>query len=127
MSTFLQILSIVASSLVILVIFNVLKFYVLYKIKINKWIVLAAAVILFIIPMGLWRNMPIYLSRYIIPGLFAVLLLWFMDLSGFLKRRNSSKSNSENKGYTMGNAKENKKDIVIRPKAKPNRIKNIKK
>jgi len=123
MNTFLQILSIIAFSIVVLVVYNVLKAYVLHKIKINKWIILAAALIIFIVPMALWQNMPIYMSRYIIPGLFVMLFLWFMDLSGFLGKRKTTNTN-----YTTNSSKKNKKpDVIIRPKAKPNRVKNMKK
>jgi hypothetical protein len=45
------------------------------------------------------------------------MFLWFMDISGFNKRRERSSTSSYSK-------KDNKKDVVIRPKAKPNRIKN---
>ncbi|HEY8892978.1 MAG TPA: hypothetical protein VIM70_22390 [Clostridium sp.] len=123
MNTFLQILSIIAFSIVVLVVYNVLKAYVLYKIKINKWIILTAALVIFIVPMALWKNIPIYMSRYIIPGLFVMLFLWFMDLSGFLGKRKTTNTN-----YTTSSSKKNKKpDVIIRPKAKPNRVKNMKK
>ena len=123
MNIFIQILSMLAFAIVVLVIYNVLKSYVLYKIKINKWLVLGVALVSFVIPMLIWKNMPIYVSRYVIPGITVVLFLWFMDLSGFMKNRNISKTNS-----TSSISKKDKKDdIVIRPKAKPNRVKNNKK
>ena len=90
MSTFITILSIVAFSIVVLVVYNVLKTYVLYKIKINKWIVLGLAMVLFMVPMLIWPNMPKYVANYVIPGIFVFLFLWFMDLSGFIKKKNVS-------------------------------------
>jgi hypothetical protein len=75
------------------------------------------------VPMLIWPNMPIYLSKYVIPGAFVILFLWFMDLMGFMKNRNVSKTNT-----TSSNGKKDKKnDVVMRPKAKPNRVKNNKK
>ena len=127
MDIFIQILSMVAFAIVVLVIYNVLKIYVLNKVKINKWIVLVASLILFMGPMLIWPTMPKYVANYIVPGIFVILFLWFMDLSGFMKRnsRNSSKTKTN---YTNTSTKKDKKDdIVIRPKAKPNRVKNNKK
>lgn len=120
---FIQILYMLAFAIIVLVIYNVLKIYVLSKIKIGKWIVLGAALVLFIIPMILWPTMPLFVSRYVIPGVTVVLFLWFMDLSGFLKKRNVSNTNTS----SSISRKDKKDDIVIRPKAKPNRVKNIKK
>ena len=124
MDILITILSIVAFSVIVLVIYNVLKAYVLFKVKVNKWIVLAAAVVLFIAPIIIWPNMPTYVSNYIVPGIFVVLFLWFMDLSGFMRNRNVIKSNSKTNGTTTSAKKDKKKDVVIRPKAKPNRVKN---
>ncbi len=120
---FIQILYMLAFAIIVLVIYNVLKIYVLSKIKIGKWVVLGAALVLFIIPMMLWPTMPLFVSRYVIPGITVVLFLWFMDLSGFLKKRNVSNTNTS----SNISRKDKKDDIVIRPKAKPNRVKNIKK
>jgi hypothetical protein len=124
MDILITVLSIVAFSVVVLVIYNGLKAYVLFKVKANKWLVLAAAVILFIVPMVIWPNMPTYASNYIIPGIFVVLFLWFMDLAGFMKNRNSSKQNSKTNITSTNTKKDKKKEVVIRPKAKPNRVKN---
>jgi hypothetical protein len=117
---FIAILKIIAGSIVMLVIYYGLKTYVLPKIKVNKWIVLTAAILVFIIPMLIWPDMNTVVSNYVIPGIVVVLSLWFMDLSGFMKNRNVSKTNHT----TIGKKKDNKKDVVIRPKAKPNRVKN---
>lgn len=124
MDILITILSIVAFSIIVLVIYNVLKAYVLEKVKVNKWAVLALAVVLFIVPMVIWPNMPKYVSNYIIPGIFVVLFLWFMDLSGFMKNKNTSKQNSKTNITSSNSKKDKKKEVVIRPKAKPNRVKN---
>jgi hypothetical protein len=124
MDILITVLSIVAFSIIVLVVYNVLKAYVLDKVKVNKWAVLAAAVILFIVPMVIWPNMPTYASNYIIPGIFVVLFLWFMDLSGFMRNRNISKQKSKTNITSTNTKKDKKKEVVIRPKAKPNRVKN---
>jgi len=124
MAIFIQILSILAVAIVVLVVYNVLKIYVLHKIKINKWIVLVSSLVIFMVPMLIWKNMPTYVANYILPAIFAILFLWFMDLSGFMKKRDISKSKGS---YTTTSKKDKKDDIVIRPKAKPNRVKNNKK
>ena len=124
MDILITILSIVAFSVIVLVLYNLLKAYVLHKVKVNKWIVLGAAVVLFIAPIVIWPNMPTYVSNYIVPGIFVVLFLWFMDLSGFMKSRNTAKSNSKTNITTTNTKKDKKNDVVIRPKAKPNRVKN---
>jgi hypothetical protein len=124
MDILITVLSIVAFSIIVLVLYNVLKAYVLDKVKVNKWAVLAAAVILFIVPMVIWPNMPTYASNYIIPGIFVVLFLWFMDLSGFMRNRNISKQKSKTNITSTNTKKDKKKEVVIRPKAKPNRVKN---
>lgn len=126
MDIFITILSIIAFAIVVLVLYNVLKTYVLFKIKINKWIVFGVAMVLFIVPMLVWPKMPTYISNYIIPGTTVILFLWFMDLSGYMKKRNSFKSNVSKTNYTT-TKNDKKKDVVIRPKAKPNRVKNYKK
>ena len=123
MNIFIQILSMIVFAIIALALYYVLKTYVLYKIKINKWVVLGIVIVFFIVPMIIWPSMPIYVSKYVIPGIFVIFALWFMDLSGLMKRNNAPKTN-----YTMTTSKKDKKDdIVIRPKAKPNRVKNNKK
>ncbi|MBU3155410.1 hypothetical protein LL037_23910 [Clostridium estertheticum] len=123
MNMAMQILGMIAFTIVVFIIYYVLKTYLLSKIKINKWVVLGIAIVFFIAPVIIWPTMPIIVSRYVIPGVFVIFALWFMDLSGFMKRKNISGSNYTNTGYK----KDKKNDIVMRPKAKPNRVKNNKK
>ena len=122
MNIFIQILGMFAFAIVALAIYWSLKTYVLYKIKISKWVVLGIAVVIFVVPMLIWPTMPIYVSKYVIPGTFVIFALWFMDLAGLMKKRDISKTN-----YTTTSKKSKKDNIVIRPKAKPNRVKNKKK
>ena len=128
MDIFKTILSIVAFSVVVLVAYNLMKAYVFQKVKINKWLVLAVAIVVFIVSMLIWPNMPRYIANYVIPAVFVILFLWFMDLSGFLKNRSFSKTGSKTSSKTnvvrTSVKKDKKNDVVIRPKAKPNRVKN---
>ena len=114
-STIITILSIFAFSIAVLVLYYILKPYLL-KLKINKWVLLGVAVAIFFVPLIIWPSMPRAVANYVIPGIFVFLVLWFMDMSGFMRRKNTSTSN-----YDSGKSKKN--DVVIRPKAKPNRVK----
>ncbi|MGG7177082.1 hypothetical protein ACQPU1_05810 [Clostridium paraputrificum] len=85
-----------------------LKKYVFTKVRINKYIPLAVAVILFIIQFVLKENLPFWGGTAITIG--AVLsFFWFWDIQ-----------------QTGGPKATNEKKIVIKPKAKPNRVKNDK-
>lgn len=105
-------LQIVAFAAIILVVYNVLKKYVLSKIKASKWVILISALLVFFLPtliIALTKNVPNQMViSYIQMPIFVILFLWFMDLMGLGTTRNIAKKN----------------DIVIRPKAKPNRVKN---
>jgi len=109
-------LSILVFALGVLFIYQFLKPYVFEKIKINKWVVLTIAIVVFVLPSIIWPTMPNLVAKYIVPGLFVIFFLWFMDLSGYIKKAPS------NNGYTYN--KKNKNNITIKPKAKPNRVKN---
>lgn len=106
MKTFISILFIIVSAIIILGIFSILNRFILRKIKVNKWIILVAAVITFILPIILRLN--ILWQQYFFSGLFAILLLWFFDVH-------------QNKGQKK------EKKMVIKPKAKPNRVKHLNK
>ncbi|GAA0178563.1 hypothetical protein SH2C18_15950 [Clostridium sediminicola] len=101
--------------IVILIVYNFMKVYLLDKVKINKWIVLALAVITFIAPVffGEKSNMLGSWWQYLHSAIFVMLFLWYMDLAGFNKRTKSNNRYSKND-----------KNTVIKSKAKPSRIKN---
>lgn len=122
------IVQMVLFAIIILAAYNLLKRYVLSKVKINKWVVFVIAMIALVVPnllAGLLhlnvQNNPFWV--YGPSGLFILLFLWFMDLSGYTKRRGSSATAATTTTYGR---KDKKKDIIIKPKAKPNRIKNKK-
>lgn len=103
---FLPILLVVVLAIVI---FNVLKIYVLDNIKINKWIPLVISLLVMIVPNIVWPQIRTSFLYYVQMVIFLLLFLWFMDLAGL----NGAGSSPKN---------ENKNSQVIRSKAKPNRV-----
>jgi general stress protein CsbA len=88
---------------VIMVIYLLSKKYVFGRVRINKWIPLAIAIILFVVQI-FFGAVNKYLTIAI--SIFAVIFfLWFMDI------------------MQTGGPKKKEKQIVIKPKAKPNRAK----
>ncbi|MCE5220629.1 MAG: hypothetical protein LLF98_04995 [Clostridium sp.] len=106
MSSLITIISFIVMFAIILVAYVLCKNFVFGKVRINKWILLSISIILFIAQILLSTT-----NKYISIGLsiFALLfLLWFMD------------------SIQTGGTKKKEKQIVIKPKAKPNRVKKIK-
>lgn len=100
---------------VLLGVYNLLKIYVFDKmrtIKWVKWIVLALAVLL-----GLLNTYVLAKfgesswQYYLCIGLFVISIFAFFDFLGFGRKSQYSKNNKRD-------------DIVIKPKAKPNRVKH---
>jgi hypothetical protein len=107
MTTFMRVLFLILFAIIVLAVFNLLKIFVLSKLKVNKWIVLALAIIAFILPIVL--RIQGNIATPVFSGLFVILLLWFIDLQqGRIKKKDEKKVN-------------------IRPKAKPNRVKHMNK
>lgn len=109
--------------LVIMLFYNVvIKLYVLPKFKINKWAALAFGIIMFLLTNIVGVKLKFQYGKfsvsqipyYICMALFVMSFFMFFDLMGWSSASRYQKKNS-------------KKDIVIRPKAKPNRVKNKKK
>ena len=106
MSIFISILSFLVMLVIIFAVYILSKKFIFSKVKINKWIPLSISVVLFIVQfiaqfLGSTNN---YISYGL--SIFAVLFfLWFMDIN------------------QSGGPKKKEKQIVIRPKAKPNRVK----
>lgn len=95
-------------AVIAIVLYRSLKSFLFEKIKANKWVILVISIILLFI-----SSLTVgFLKSRLAQGTFLVLamlfLFWFVDL---LQGNNNYKKNE-------------KKDIVIRPKAKPNRVKN---
>ncbi|GAB6149181.1 hypothetical protein Z966_08645 [Clostridium novyi A str. NCTC 538] len=97
---------------VILFVYNVLKIYVLDKIKVNKWVMLVITILVFFIPNLLWgKQIQNTYWQYIHTGVFLIFFLWFLDLAGLNNRRAYNKSKEGKNG-------------TIRAKAKPSRVNN---
>ena len=92
--------------------YSILRKTVLHKLKVNKWIVFTVMIVVFIVTALFQPQLDdnVYL-KYLTQGIFILLFLWFLDLSGFTKRVD---------------ARAKKNAMVIKPKAKPNRVKNNK-
>lgn len=107
---------ILAATLILIVGYNFLNKYLFSKLKVNKWLVLAMGILVYFIPtifLGFGITLNTYVT-YIFSIIFAFFLLWFFELMGWTRKNSYEKVDKKN-------------DITIKPKAKPNRIKNDKK
>ncbi|KEH97417.1 hypothetical protein [Clostridium botulinum] len=96
--------------IVILIVYNVLKIYLLDNIKINKWVVLIITAVVFVVPNLLWgKKIQGSMWQYVHTGVFLILFLWFLDVAGLNSRSKINKREELNKG-------------TIRAKAKPSRV-----
>lgn len=105
-------LQMVVTVVIVIFAYNVLKVYVFDKIKINKWIILTIAALVFVVPNLLLpklmqNNSLLALLQTIV---FLILFLWFMDMTKL--------------GKVNAASKDNKNNTVMRAKAKPNRVNN---
>jgi hypothetical protein len=98
-------------------VYGFLKKRVLSKLHPNRKIILALSVIAFFLPsvtseaLKLQKGIGFYVLQYTGTAIFIILFLWFLDL------------HNDN----MYDGRKAKKDIKIRPKAKPNRARKNKK
>lgn len=79
--------------------------YVFSKVKVNKWIILAIAVVLFVIQVLVQSNNIFVTMAFTLAVVW--FFLWFFEIQ------------------STGGPKKKEKKIEIRPKAKPNRVKHI--
>ena len=103
MDFFITISSFILMFAIIVVAYLLCKKYIFGKVRIIKWIPLSISIILFAAQILLGQT-----NKYLSSGLsiFAVLFfLWFMEI------------------MQTGGPKKKEKQIVIKPKAKPNRVK----
>ncbi|MCI6277949.1 MAG: hypothetical protein MR639_14685 [Clostridium sp.] len=99
-------------SILIIMVYNLLKIFVLEKVKISRWIVLAIAIVGLVFPtipsIGFTGNIAIFVKS----AVFVIFFMWFFDITrGDIGDYKQKKEAAKNK-------------IVIKPKAKPNRAKN---
>lgn len=103
----LNVLLTVLYAFAIMLLFNLVNIYFLKKYSFNKWIALGISLVLFVVtmvivgyyPTGLWHLIPLTIS------LFS--FMWFIDLRRKFK------------------PKKNEKKFVMKPKAKPNRARQV--
>lgn len=104
MNIFITIITFILMLVIALAAYALCRKFIFSKVRINKWIPLTIAIILFII-----QIFAITLNQYVrsaISLLAVLFFLWFMDI------------------MQGGGPKKKEKQIVIKPKAKPNRVKN---
>ncbi|SFC56627.1 hypothetical protein [Clostridium uliginosum] len=106
MGIFMMILSFIATLAIVIGLYWVCKKFVFRKIKINKWIPLGISIVLFIIQIFLPILNETPIVKIILSIVVVLFFLWFMDIQ------------------QTGGLKKTEKKIVIKPKAKPNRVKN---
>ena len=114
-SIWMSMLQIAAVAIVVVIVYNFLKKYLLHKIKVNKWVILVLALFSLFLPGILLTSAGINTNgtfwQYLSSGIAIMFILWFLDLMGFGAYR--ARSNTASKSTE-----------VIKPKAKPNRVKN---
>ncbi|WMJ82387.1 hypothetical protein RBU49_09105 [Clostridium sp. MB40-C1] len=103
-------LPMLALVIITIFIYNVLKIYVLENIKVNKWIPLAAALVVLFVPQLIGYNLRNTYLYYVQTCIFLIFFLWFMDIIGFTKSSSSNRN------------KNDKNSTIIRSKAKPERL-----
>lgn len=99
-------------SILIIMAYNILKIFVLEKVKISRWIVLAIAIVGLVFPeipaVGFTGSIALFVKS----AVFVIFFMWFFDMTrGELGDYKQKKEAAKNK-------------IVIKPKAKPNRAKH---
>lgn len=107
MNILLIILYFVLMAVVLIGVLTLLKKFVFSKIRINKYIPLGIAIVAFLFQLFLKPD-NIYLSL-VITGVVVIFFSWFWDIH-----------------QTGGPKKSNEKKIIVKPKAKPNRVKKNK-
>ncbi|WP_139904639.1 hypothetical protein [Clostridium thermarum] len=101
---FWEILLLIVLALVTLIVYNLLKIFVLDKLNINKWLIFALGVLLIMLSSYCMGKVPQILS-FVLISISVIPFLWFFNVISTDKV-------------------EKKKQIKIKPKAKPNRVKN---
>lgn len=99
-------------------IFGFLREFVFSKLKVNKWIILILTIICMVMPGLIGIGYDSFWGRFVFPVIYVVLFLWFIESTGFFNRIGKKASANQNK--------KSKDQDVIRPKAKPNRVKKNK-
>lgn len=114
------ILEVLGLAIFIFIVYNLLKIYVLPKVKVNKWIILVVAILCFMAPAFIPAVASRPILNYGFTSLFMIFFLWFMDLT----KPDRMKKNTSSAGTSYSREKyKNDKKLIIKPKAKPNRVK----
>lgn len=111
---FWQILNTILLIVLVIMTHNLLKIFVLSKIKVDKWLVLGGAIVFLGTGIFAAINSKVWLL-YLSVFLASNFALWFMDLKGW----------GGDKTLVVNDKSAKEEKIVIKAKAKPNRIKNL--
>ncbi|ADL51343.1 hypothetical protein [Clostridium cellulovorans] len=111
---FWQILNTILLVVLVLMTHNLLKIFLLSKIKVSKWIVLGATIVFLGMSIFAAVSGDVWLL-YLGVFLTSNLALWFMDLKGW----------GGDKTLVQNDKSAKEEKIVIKSKAKPNRVKNL--
>ena len=106
MNIFVTILSFILILGVILGAYALCKKFIFSKVRINKWIPLSIAILLFVVQIVVGET-NVYIRTGLM-GFITIFFLWFMEI------------------MQTGGPKKKEKQIVIKSKAKPNRVKKDK-
>lgn len=106
-----EIIPLILMMLIVAIVYNLLKIFVLPRVKINKWIVLLGTIATLIGPQ-FSVQLRTGIFSYLFIGVSVILFLWFMDLAGWGPEG-------------IAKRKMQKQEVVIKAKAKPNRIKHM--
>lgn len=121
MSLFREIsLQMVFFSFVYMIVYIQLRNRVLRKFHPNRWIIFTTLILVALLPKGIETLFNFSIDniyfKYIQSAIFIVLFVWFLELKGgYIYKIGSNKSGNKSSSNTQ-----------IRPKAKPNRLKNLK-
>ena len=125
MNNLIFVVEIIVLAIVVFIAYSILKKYVFSKFKVNKWIIISIAVVVFAVPLILSQvfNQAKFLQANSIfsviqSGIFVFLFLWFMDTMGWGPKPVPAKDNLKTNKTKYAST------TVIKAKAKPNRLKN---
>ncbi|AOR24060.1 hypothetical protein [Clostridium taeniosporum] len=106
MGIFMMILTFIGVLAFTLLIYWGCRKYIFKKVRVNKWVPLSIAIVLFLVQMFFTTIKQVIPLQMLLSVLSVIFFLWFMDI------------------LQTGGPKKQEKKIVIKPKAKPNRVKH---
>lgn len=106
-------------ALVAFIAYSLLKEFMFKYVKPNKWILVALLLVFLIAPIPMGVKFEGFTGKFLLPTIDAILILFLADSFGLFAKVNMSEKEKKQL--------EKEKHDVIKPKAKPNRVKNMNK